>query len=164
MTERCFACRGVFDPERGGAVHAYMLSTPGCWAAYGRLLEREYSDPGLFKVSHRLTVDAYALQHPGRADDPRAVQSVWLHAASLWLVLKLGTDHAFATSSLKALVAKTPSSLPKAPPQFAVTHADILANPIADHEARVHHWANATLEDWSELHGDVERLAGKIVG
>lgn len=163
MTERCFACGGIFDPEPGGTVHAYMLSTPGCWAAYGRLLAREYSDPALFNASHRLTVDAYALQHPGRADDPRAVQSVWLHAASLWLVLKLGTTHVFATSSLKAMIAKTPGALPEPPPQFAVTHAKVLANPIADHDACVRHWANATLEDWSELHGDLERLTGKIV-
>jgi hypothetical protein len=64
-----------------------MLGSPGCWAAYGRVLEREYSDPVLFGAAHRLTVDAYALQHPGDPRERRAVQSFWLHGASLWLVL-----------------------------------------------------------------------------
>ena len=86
MSERCFACGGVFAPAPDGAVHDYMLSTPGCWAAFGEVLNREYCDPALFALSHRLSVDAFAIQHPGRIDDRRAVQSLWLHATSLWLV------------------------------------------------------------------------------
>ena len=80
--ERCFGCGGLF-PAADGPTHAYMLSSAGCWAAYGKVLVREYADPLLFAASHRLTVDAYAVQHPGNADDRRAVQSVWLHFAAL---------------------------------------------------------------------------------
>jgi len=58
-----------------GPAHAYMLSSPGCWAAYGELLAREYSDSA-YRRLHRLSVDAYALQHPG-IDTPQSPQLPW---------------------------------------------------------------------------------------
>lgn len=161
MNELCFACGGRFTPEPGGAVHAYMLSTPGCWAAFGAVLEREYSDPALFAACHRLSVDAYAIQHPGRTEEPRAVQSFWLHAASLWMVLEQGADHAHATRALKRMVDHTPRERPFAPHRFRATHADVIAHPLAEHARRVDHWARAALEEWSDLHGEFARLAAK---
>lgn len=160
MSERCFSCGGAFETVPDGATHAYMLSTPGCWSTFGAVLAREYSDPVLFDASHRLSVDAYAIQHPGLAGERRAVQSVWLHAASLWLVLKQGVDHAVATSALKRLVSHTPPDLPKTP-VFSVTHADVMAHCVAEHMKRVREWARAALDDWSELHEEIERLAAK---
>jgi len=41
---KCPGCGGTF-PLLGGPVHRYMESSPGCWAAYGVVLAREYSDP-----------------------------------------------------------------------------------------------------------------------
>ena len=78
MSEKCFACGGSFEPVEG-PTHKYMLSSSGCWKAYGELLAREYENPMLFGAVHRLTVDAYALQHPGDPSDRRARQSVWVH-------------------------------------------------------------------------------------
>lgn len=60
-------------PATGGPVHAYIPAPPGCWALYGEVLAREYSDRALWPT-HRLTVDAYAAQHPS-GDDPRQLQS-----------------------------------------------------------------------------------------
>jgi len=65
-----------------------MLSTAGCWSCYGDLLAREYENPVLFGAVHRLTVDSYALQHPGDTNDRRAIQSVWVHYAALQLALE----------------------------------------------------------------------------
>lgn len=61
--QQCMWCKGMF-PTLNGPVHKYMESTPGCWATFGRVLAREYEDQRLFGV-HRLTVDSYAVQHPG---------------------------------------------------------------------------------------------------
>ena len=69
----CLSCGGVF-PDIDGPVHRYMKSSPGCWAVYGEVLAREYEDPYFFEV-HRLTVDAYAVQHPG-STDRQSIQSV----------------------------------------------------------------------------------------
>jgi len=162
VNERCHSCGGEFEAEPGGVTHAYMLSTPGCWAGFGRVLAREYSDPALFVASHRLSVDAYALQHPGHREEARAVQSVWLHATSLWLVMREGAEHAFATAALKALAGRTPLSLPEVATSFAMTHADLLSHPISAHEALTREWASAALDGWSDVHGDIERLAAKL--
>lgn len=162
MSERCFACGGQFTPVESGAVHDYMLSTPGCWAAFGEVLTREYSDPELFASSHRLSVDAYAIQHPGRADDRRAVQSVWLHATSVWMVFEQGVDFAEATRALKRLVGQTPPERPSAPERFSLTHEAVLAGPVEDHARLVRDWARAALDEWSDLSVEIERMATKV--
>lgn len=58
-----------------------MLCSPGWWAVFGEVLAREYEDPACM-ANHRLTVDAYAVQHPGEPT-PAAARSVLLHLVSL---------------------------------------------------------------------------------
>jgi hypothetical protein len=68
-------------PDVEGPVHRYLESSPGCWRLYGEVLAREYSDLA-FWAAHRLTVDSYAVQHPGRSS-PQTIQSVCVHLLSL---------------------------------------------------------------------------------
>ena len=84
--ERCFSCGGSFI-NLHGPVHAYMKSSPGCWAAYGNLLAMEYENSSLFQV-HQLTVDSYAIQHPG-GQDSQSVKSVGFHLARLFLYFRV---------------------------------------------------------------------------
>ena len=81
----CIGCGGQF-PEIDGPTHRYMESSPGCWACYGEVLAREYTDFQYQKV-HRLTVDAYAVQHPGQPS-PQSIQSVALHLISLCAIFE----------------------------------------------------------------------------
>ncbi|MBN8807519.1 MAG: hypothetical protein J0I47_04675 [Sphingomonas sp.] len=127
-----------------------MLSSPGCWAAYGALLEREYSDPELFAASHRLTVDAYAVQHPGLATDRRAVQSVTIHFASLHAILELGWSHADARAHLQRLAGRDYASLPAAL-RFDLTLADLDGLPVGQHRERVEQWAISAYRAWRPL-------------
>jgi len=53
-------CKAAFEPV-DGPTHAYMESTPGCWAAFGRVLAREYADPRCFEV-HETVVRNWASQ------------------------------------------------------------------------------------------------------
>ncbi len=53
---------------------------------YGVILQHEYSDPRLLPT-HRLSVDTYAIQHPGDGSR-RAIQSVGLHLARLMIQLE----------------------------------------------------------------------------
>jgi hypothetical protein len=118
MSEACFACAGVFAAEPGGANHAYMASSPACWAAYGLVLEKEYADPALFGRCHRLTVDAFAVQYPGDPAERHARQSFWVHGAALWMVLELGRPQGEAAAALERLtVGDCP--VPPAPTGFA---------------------------------------------
>ena len=81
---KCPGC-GLVLAEQEGPTHPYMHCSAACWQVYGRVLAREYGNPDLL-VTHRLTVDAYAVQHPGGADR-KSIQSVGLHLARLHLTL-----------------------------------------------------------------------------
>jgi hypothetical protein len=59
----CVGCGAIFE-DREGPTHRYTESSPACWAAYGEVVAREYSDSS-YAALHGLTVDAYAVQHPG---------------------------------------------------------------------------------------------------
>ena len=81
----CPGC-GLDLPEHDGPTHAYIGASPACWALYGELLAREYGELR-YPPSHRLTVDVYAIQHPG-GGERRAIQSVAVHLMALCLVLE----------------------------------------------------------------------------
>ena len=83
MTETCPGCGLVLAPG-AGPTHPYIGASPSCWALYGEQLAREYErwDP----EEHRLSVDTYAVQHPG-GDDRRARQSVAYHLTALCLAV-----------------------------------------------------------------------------
>jgi hypothetical protein len=127
-----------------------MESAPGCWAAYGEILAREYGDPA-FAGLHRLTVDSYAVQHPGRPS-PQSIQSVGLHLMSLALVLEHGVTMQEATDALQR------ASRGKAilewlePPEHrgAITVLDIRAADTPEkHQKRVRDWAGEAWAAWS---------------
>ena len=82
-----------------------MLSTESCWSAYGRLLEREYADQEDWN-NHRLTVDAYAVQHPGK-ECPQSIQSIAVHLISLYLVLEKDVSQNKVTKILSSLTEHT---------------------------------------------------------
>ena len=44
----CPAC-GSRLPAVEGPTHAYMTSSPACWAAFGEVMAREYADPALME-------------------------------------------------------------------------------------------------------------------
>lgn len=150
MSEKCFACGGSFTAVEG-PTHKYMLSSPGCWKAYGELLAREYESPVLFGAAHRLTVDAYALQHPGDASGRRSRQSVWVHYAGLYLALRKNEDHSRIPSVMQKLTAGIFLALPPAPAQFDVTLEDVLAQGEKNHVSAVKAWADCAFKAWAEL-------------
>jgi hypothetical protein len=89
-TRPCPGCADSFDAV-DGPVHPYMVSSPGCWAAFGERLAADYSSPARM-AHHQVVVDAYAAQHPGDATLPQQVQSVGLHLMTLCLVLEHGAN------------------------------------------------------------------------
>ena len=151
MYEICLGCRSSFL-QIDGPTHKYMLSSAACWKHYGDVLAREYQDPELFAAAHRLTVDAYALQHPGTPDDRRASQSVRLHYISLFLIFEYGWTHKDALGALKALANKPFDPLPSSPDVYPVTVADVWQAAEIDHVETVTRWARSAYAAWSPLH------------
>ncbi|MEL7023540.1 MAG: DUF5946 family protein [Pseudomonadota bacterium] len=159
-TETCPGC-GVVLEAVDGPVHRYMESTPSCWAIYGEILAREYSNATYMSV-HRLTVDAYAAQHPGQPC-PQSIQSVAVHLTSLFSVLELGLKHAAATQLLKRC-ADTMTFVWLEPPEHlgATTVLDVVrATNAGQHSEIVKRWANDVWQAWSPHHAQIHNWASE---
>jgi hypothetical protein len=162
-TIRCIGCGAPF-PDVAGPTHAYMESSPGCWAAYGELLAREYGRREFWEC-HRLTVDAYAVQHPGRPSG-RSAQSVAGHLMCLCLVLERGMPAAGAVRILKAAV-EGGGPYPWLPPpasrgRLAVSHP-LGATGAREHLSRVREWAASAWEAWAGHHAQVHSWLESIM-
>lgn len=162
-TEPCFSC-GALVPSREGPVHGHLRSSPGCWALYGEVLAREYEDAA-YMANHQLTVDAYAVQHPGDAPSRAARRSVHLHLASLCAALEHGRSPTEARNMLKRLADGDfePEWLEPPASPGSVTVADVhAAEGVEAHLAAVERWARSAWEAWAPHHdvivGRVARL------
>ena len=89
---RCVGCGGLV-PDEDGPIHRYMTAAPGCWRIYTELGAGGLP-PGAWAA---LTVDAYAVTHPGVAG-PQSTPSVWIHLVTLFFILERGwpVDRAIA--------------------------------------------------------------------
>lgn len=142
-------------PAIDGPVHRYMESSPSCWAVYGETLAREYSDPA-FMAAHRLTVDAYAVQHPGQKSD-QSVQSVAVHLISLHAVLVEGLSHRAATQVIQRSADHLRFEWLEPPAQRGELSVSTVhsARTAEEHVAAVHAWANSVRAAWAGHHSTV---------
>lgn len=158
-TRPCLWCKGNFADEQG-PTHEYMESTPGCWAAFGRVLAREYEDRRYFAV-HRLTVDAYAVQHPG-TPSRQSIRSVGVHLVRLCLFHEKNLAPEAANDAMLAAEKHKATYHWLEPPADlgAVTVADVeAAAGIEDHIAMVRRWAAQMWDVWSPHHAIVRAWA-----
>jgi hypothetical protein len=133
-----------------------MASSPACWAAYGEVLAREYSDPAYFQV-HRLSVDAYAVQHPGKPS-PQSIQSVAVHLVRLCLLLERGLPMERANAGMLKASEREESYVWLEPPANlgGVTVTDVLkAQGVEAHMAAVRGWAGSAWRAWMPHHETV---------
>jgi hypothetical protein len=152
----CLGCGGLF-PEMEGPTHRYMESSPGCWAAYGEVLAREYGDRAAHEQTHRLGVDAYAVQHPGRPS-PQSIQSVAVHLIRLCLLLECGLEMNRANEAmLKATESKKQFVWLEPPPnKGSITVADIQgASSPEEHAQGALQWARSAWEAWGPHHSQI---------
>jgi hypothetical protein len=155
----CPGCGGLFA-DTDGPTHAYIGASPGCWAVYGKVLAKEYGEYR-YPAVHRLTVDAYAAQHPG-TPSRRSIQSVAGHLISLYLVLKRGLDAKRATAAIREAVAQSGRFLWLEPPPSlgALTVLDVArAADLAEHVRLVEQWANSVWDAWAEHHETIRKWA-----
>jgi hypothetical protein len=154
---RCCGCGADF-PDITGPTHEYMLSSPGCWEAYGRILAREYENRA-YAPLHRLSVDAYAVQHPG-TDCPRARNSVGIHLSRLCLTVGSGWPVERANDVMLAITTRKrhyPWLIPPAD-RGAVTIQRVLeTGDPSSHLQAVADWAKSAWEAWAEHHETVRR-------
>ena len=148
----CVGCSGLFrDIE--GPTHRYMESSPGCWACFGEVLAREYSDYRYARV-HSLTVDAYAVQHPG-TPSPQSIQSVTVHLVSLCAILENDIKVNRASKLIKKLTRYKDRFRWLNPPSSMgmMTVKDVhKAVDAEEHISLVQKWAETAWSAWSDHH------------
>ncbi|WP_053057507.1 DUF5946 family protein [Rubrobacter aplysinae] len=158
--EACYGCGALVPRSEKGTTHEYIGASPGCWSVYGKVLEREYADYERYFDIHRLTVDAYAAQHPGEPSR-RATQSVAVHLIRLHLMLELGLPPERANAGMQRVSSKGGFvwlEPPESPGWITVLHVREARDP-AEHEARVREWAGSVWEAWSGHHEAIRRWA-----
>lgn len=157
----CPACG--YEGEHSGPTHAYMSPSAACWARYGEVLAREYSDREYWKA-HRLLTDAYCGQH-SISDDRRARQSLYIHMAALMLHFE---DH-LAPDLIVEFLRKAAKSghdfphLAMPEPSLSVGIDSIFeAGSSEEHRAAVISYARAVFEVWTPHHGKFRALIEEI--
>jgi hypothetical protein len=129
------------------------------------VLAREYADAS-YRESHRLTVDAYAVQHPGRPS-PQSAQSVAVHLISLHLVLEKGFAAEKATGAIaRAVRTGGPYMwMPPPPSRDLVTVAQVHGTTSAQaHVAAARDWAASAWTAWSAHHEQVRSWSRAVSG
>lgn len=160
-TQLCPGCK-VALPAQLGATHPYLGASPSCWAIYNEVLAREFSSPALMRV-HRLTVDAYAVQHPGVAER-RTIQSGWVHLAGLYLTVERGLSHDFARRVIGALTQEASQLAWLEPPDRpgTITAIDVARASASDHENMVRDWARTAWAAWRPHHVTIAAVADRV--
>ena len=157
---QCYGC-GALVTAKEGQPHEYIGATQGCWDLYCRILEKEYGEYNYPQFTHRLTVDTYAIQHPGLRTR-KAIQSVNVHLVSLYLIFERGFNGQEATKKMGEILSKEPKFewLEPPMPNGKNTVIDVLTSTnLEEHEKKVKEWAEDVWKCWYSKHGQaVEKL------
>ncbi len=159
--ETCPGC-GIVLPHCDLPTHAYIGASPSCWALFGEVLAKEYQDARYFKV-HQLTVDAYAVQHPG-TPSRRSIQSVGVHLAALYLMFVRGvTDHDQIIAHRKRLSKSALFWLEPPSQPYGLTLLDVRSASTPDeHCTGIEKWARSIWGHWDMHHETVAAWAATV--
>lgn len=164
LFSKCPDC-GVEVPHSDEPNHKYLGCSSGCWKVFGEILAKEYSDRNYMSV-HRLTVDAYTAQHPGKPE-PRTIQSINVHLLGLYLVLEKDAPHEFATKAMAKVIESLKPNLQWLEPPASlgnVTVIDVVrAKDVNEHSEMVRKWAHAVWDSWQPHRESIIELARQVL-
>lgn len=130
----------------------------GCLKLFEEVIAREFSDYRYGKI-HRLTVDAYSLQHPARY--MRSGKSFAAHLTGIYAALETEDAAAINKTMRKWLNSNPKIEKPARLPEHwrNLTIAFIYSAACADeHNRRVREWAQEVWSAWSEHHALAKQL------
>lgn len=156
-TETCPGC-GLVLRQVEGPGHAYIGASASCWALYGEVLAREFGELD-YPECHRLTVDAYAVQHPG-VPGSHSRRSVGGHLVTLCLQIEYAQPADRVTRLLASFLDQQPELPWLEPPGHRgdLTVRDLIgASDLAEHARRVERWARCVWRAWEPHHRTVHR-------
>ena len=141
--------------------HRYINASPECWDLYTEVLAIEYSNASLFQQVHELTVDGYAVQHPGGKHPDK---SLGIHLCGLHLML----DRDIPSANIPRLHQRIADNIeawphfPHPPDLGSVTVFDVaLASSAEEHAEKVWQWARSVWRAWSPHHAAVAEMVAR---
>ncbi|HUI93429.1 MAG TPA: DUF5946 family protein [Chitinivibrionales bacterium] len=161
----CIGCRALVPDIDGPTFRYPHSSSAGCWKLYGEILEKEFS---IYKYPsfHRLTLDAYAVQHPGD-QTPQTTQSVNVHLAALHMVLVKKMEYKRVTRLMDALIRKNKGTFEWLDPpenRGAITVVGVVkAATFEEHKKLVEDWAESVYHAWVNYHATIDRLVETVL-
>jgi Family of unknown function (DUF5946) len=161
--ETCWGC-GAVVPTTVLPAHRYLGASSGCWAIYGTVLAREYGEWQMPAV-HRLTVDTYSVQHPGKPSR-HCIQSAAGHLIGLFVVLELGWPPALATQAIGKAVKGSQQFFWLEPPKSwgELTIVDVAKTAaLAQHKQIVRRWSRSVWDAWRFHHSTVQNWARTLM-
>lgn len=157
---QCRGC-GARVADFNGPRHETMGTSPGCWEVFGEVMAREYENPAYFAV-HHLTVDAYALQHPGQPT-PKEIRAVALRLISLRQLLEQGYSIDQVIASKRYAVQLPGDQFTWLEPPASSGDMTILdvqaATNAVEHCEIVRRWAKSVWDAWSAHHDTIRQWA-----
>lgn len=133
----------------------------GCLKMFEEILAREFSDYRYGKI-HRLTVDAYSLQHPDKY--MRSGKSFAAHLTGMCAALEYEDAPAINQTVQKWLSTNPdiarPLQLPEQPGNLTIAYIHS-ASDADEHIKRVREWAQSVWGAWSEHHELARQLIGE---
>jgi len=126
----------------------------GCNGLFQEVVGREFSRPELFQV-HRLTVDAYSLQHPDQY--MKSAKSAVAHLTGMCWAMEGGDDPSVSNSLSRFLDGtpefRRPEPVPPPGARGDLTIVDVhSASSSEEHLKRVKEWARMAWDAWSDHH------------
>lgn len=155
---KCYGC-GAMISDISGPRHPYIGSDSGCWDIFCNVLAKEYTEYNELWQTHRLTVDTYAAQHPGKPGR-KEIQSVFIHLTRLYLQLELGIRGKLANELMLDISKFKDQYVWLEPlPDFTgtVNITDVAkAKDLAEHKLAVEKWAGSVWNAWGNHHDTVK--------
>ena len=135
----------------------------GCLKLFEEVIAREFSDYRYGRI-HRLTVDAYSLQHPN--DYMRSGKSFAAHLTGICAALE-SDDSATANQKVQKWLSTNPeiarpAQVPDARGALTITHIHGAA--ADEHVQRVGEWALDVWGAWSAHHSLARQLIAEATG
>ncbi len=152
----CPGC-GVSAPTAGGLAPVENRASAGCYALYGQLIARDYSNPEYYRLAHQVIVDAYAAQHAG-GTSRREIQTVALCLMTLCLFVEGGVPPAQGPALHKRMVAQRPDFTWLQPPAMRglMTVAEVLiAHTAEEHAHLAVQWGTQVWQAWKPHHATI---------
>jgi Family of unknown function (DUF5946) len=137
-------------PECGAPVAG---GRAGCQKLFDEVLAREFGDFRYGRL-HRLTVDAYALQHP--AEYMRSAKSYAAHLTGMCAAMDLDDARSVNEAVQRWLNGPTTIERRSEPPgtkrgELTIAHVHAAAD-ADEHLARVREWARSAWNAWRDYH------------